>query len=1000
MALQKQALNIPFAQGLDLKTDPNQVQAGKLLLLQNATFNKGSRIQKRNGFPLLSTLPNTDSTTLSTLNDNLLATGINLYAYSAESDQWLNRGTVQPVNLSVKPVVRNSKSQTSSDSATSTSGLSCIAFEDSSGTYYEIVDSTTGQAIITQTALPATATNARVYILGAYFVVTFLITITATPHLQYIAIPIANPSIPGSAQDISAQVKAVPTGYDAIVANNNLYVAWNGSDVGGAVRFTRISSTLVQSTTTIMAGQVADIMSVAADISGSTAVIWYTYWDTTSNDGFTFARSYNGLAILAPTQIITNVDVAKITSVATDNILTVLYETENTYTFSATRTDYVSKLTVTLAGTVSAASVVCRSIGLASKAFFYNDIIYFLAAYGQAFQPTYFLLDTSGNIIMKLAYSNGGGYYTSQILPNISIDENVIRFTYLLSDLLVPVNKSQGVVAVAGIYAQTGVNLARVEITTTQQHSEIAASLHLTGGYLWQYDTIKPVEHSFHVWPEDIEVNTSAAGGSITDQQYYYSVTYEWTDGQGMLHRSAPSIPVGVVTAGGNTSTNTLEIPTLRLTAKTGNNPVRIVIYRWSTAQQIYYQITSIQTPLLNNPAVDSVQYVDTAADSAILGNIILYTTGGVLENIAAPASIDETLFKSRLFIIDAEDDNLLWYSKQVIETTPVEMSDLLTIYVAPTAGAQGSTGGMKCISALDDKLIIFKKSSMYYVTGTGPDNTGANNDFSEPIFITSTVGCVNPNSIVQTPLGLMFQSDKGIWLLGRDLNTTYVGSEVEEFNSSLVQSAVCVPGTNQVRFTMDTGEVLMYDYYFGQWGSFIGIPAISSTLYRDMHVLLNQFGQVLQEQIGSYMDVTNPVLMKLSTAWIKLTDLQGFQRAYFVYLLSNYRTPHKLNIEVAYDYDPVPKQSSIIIPNNVNLNWGDEQLWGSGEVWGGPNDLEQWRIFLRQQKCEAVRVTITEIFDSSLADMPGAGLVMSGLNFVVGGKASYPKLKSTQSVG
>jgi hypothetical protein len=41
MALVKQPLAINFAQGLDTKTDPKQVQPGKFLALQNTIFTKG-----------------------------------------------------------------------------------------------------------------------------------------------------------------------------------------------------------------------------------------------------------------------------------------------------------------------------------------------------------------------------------------------------------------------------------------------------------------------------------------------------------------------------------------------------------------------------------------------------------------------------------------------------------------------------------------------------------------------------------------------------------------------------------------------------------------------------------------------------------------------------------------------------------------------------------------------------------------------------------------------
>jgi hypothetical protein len=89
------------------------------------------------------------------------------------------------------------------------------------------------------------------------------------------------------------------------------------------------------------------------------------------------------------------------------------------------------------------------------------------------------------------------------------------------------------------------------------------------------------------------------------------------------------------------------------------------------------------------------------------------------------------------------------------------------------------------------------------------------------PFKCTTTVGCANPNSIAIIPQGIVCQSNKGIWLLGRDLSTSYIGAAVEEYTTSnVVLSAQTVPGTNQVKFVMNSGVVLMYDYYYNQWGT------------------------------------------------------------------------------------------------------------------------------------------------------------------------------------
>lgn len=1003
MALQKQNFHLDFAQGIDTKTDPWQLPPTRMLMRSNSVFDKGKQLKKRYGYEQLTTLSDTTARNLATYQGNLVALGTSLQLYSNDSNQWLNQGAFQPMTISGMSIVRSSSSQSATDVAVAPNGLGLVVFLDTSNStyFYQIFDSVTGGQTVSKTALPSTATGARAHVLGANFIITFFATVSATPRLQYIAIPIGNPTAPASAVNISSQVSANPTGYDAYVYGTQLYVAWNGSDGGGAVRITYLDAQLNQHGTIVITGKTADLVSITVDSTSATPVVWLSYWDTSDGNGYSASFSQFLSASLASTKILNTVsNLLTLTSAAAGGSVTVFYQTQNNYSYASVRSDYVSKVSCTNAGAVSAISVVLRSVGLASKAFYVSSIgkICVGLSYGGTYQPTYFFSDSSGNIVARLAYSNGGGYVATQVLSQVNLSGTQIQFGYLFKDQLVPVNKEL-VGSVGGIYSTTGVNLGFIDFAGKAARSELGGSLNLSGGFLWMYDALKPVENNFHVWPEDLKVTTSALGGSITAQTYNYVATYEWTDGQGFLHRSAPSIAFSIVTTGA-TSTNTINVPTLRLTAKAAPNNVRLVIYRWSTSQQVFYQITSITSPQLNDPTTDSIAYTDTVADSSILGNVILYTTGGVVENIGPPASDILCIFKGRLFLVDAEDPNLLWYSKQVIEDVPVEMSDLFTLFVSPTIGAQGNTGPITALAAMDDKLIVFKQNAIYFISGNGPDNTGSNNDFSEPSFITSTVGCTDSDSIVFMPNGIMFQSDKGIWLLSRNLSTSYIGAEAEAYNSALVLSSLNVSGTNQLRFTLDSGVTLVYDYFYGQWGTFNNIPALSSVLFQNLHTYINSFGQVFQEKIGSYIDGSNPVLQSLQTAWINLAGVQGYMRFYYFYLLGQYLSPHKIQIQIAYDYNPSPSQTEIITPTNFNNVYGVDPFYGSTSVYGGNSQVEWWRIFPEIKKCTAFQLTLTEIFDSSLGAAPGAGFTLSGLNLIIGGKDIKPKLASAQSVG
>ena len=1029
--LQKQNINVNFAKGVNTKPDPKQLQLGEFLALQNTVFNKEGLLQKRNGFQTLGGIlanPNY----LATLNGNLTAVSEAISAYNTATETWVDKGAFQSVGVKTLPLIRNNSNQTQSDVAVAANGLVCTVYTEVTGGTtvfkYAIASSVTGQNIVSPTLIPVPAGTAsgmpKVWLLGTWFVMVIPNTVTATDFLQYVAINYnnifdSNGNVVFTTNRISADsfVAANTPSWEGVVASNRLYIAFNSTSGAQSIKITYLT---IPAVATGQAGVTpasytgatdrATQLSVAADTTNTTPVIYVTFWYSGTNNGFTLAVDNNLAPLLAPTQVITNQVLANLTSAAQNGVCTVFYEVVEAYSYNSVRTDFVERVTITQAGVVGTPHIVVRSVGLGSKVFIVDSVFYFLSAFQSPFQPSYFLINGSTStqespvVVAKLAYENGGGYLSR--LPNATVRGETVLVSYLFKDLIEPLNtlgNTQQTTA-GGIYSQTGVNLATFNFDPQINSAEIAANLNITGGFLWSYDGYLPVEQNFFVWPDAIKATWAATGGSIAAQPdgatntdaYFYTALYEWSDNAGNIYRSAPAIPVPVTTTGAlSTGSIAVDVPTLRLTYKTAN-PVKIVIYRWSVANPTYYQVTSVTAPTLNDTTVDSIEFVDTQADASIVGNSILYTTGGVLENVNPPATSIVTLFDTRLWLVDSEDLNLLWFSKQVIENTPVEMSDLLTFYIAPTVGSQGSTGPITALAPMDDKLIIFKENAIYYINGAGPDNTGANNEYSQPIFITSTVGCMNPRSIVFMPDGLMFQSDKGIWLLNRGMSTQYIGAPVEDFTlAALVESSLNIPETNQVRFTLDNGVTLMYDYYFSQWGTFVGIPGLSSCLFQSLHTFVNAAGLVYQELPGSYVDGAEPVLISFTTAWASLTGLQGYQRAYFFYLLAQYLSPHKLQIGVAYDYNPSVANAVLISP--VNFSSAVPGPFGIPCPFPdvpheaqSPSAVEQWRVFFSRQRCQAFQIQLQEIYDPSQGAAPGAGFTLSGLNLVYGSKKGF----------
>ena len=1124
MALQKNPININFASGLDTKTDPFQVAAGKFLSLQNTIFTKGGLLQKRNGYGQVAGLSPNQSY-LTTLNGNLLAIGNTVNALSSSLGSWITKGTLQPCSLSVLPLIRNNVNQTQCDSVVS-NGLVCTTYTQTNTTntavntvyLYTIIDSSTGQNIVQPSIIPAIAGgtitgSSRAFVVDNYFVVVSQVLVSSTTYLQYISIPISNPVLTSNLPNVSAPQKVttdayVPIksnpGWDGVTANGTLVIAYNTTTGAQGIHVaslsaqqisTNISSTVIHSYAN--AAYIGAVVSVCVDMTNATVPVFYvSFWNNSTTNAYTAAVTIGFGSITSqftPQATFASSSIVNLTSAAQNGSCLVYSEVANNYSYDSTiPSNYISAVTVSSAGTVGSPYVAIRSVGLASKAFIVNSTAYFLAAYQSTYQPTYFLINGSTStaaapvIVSKLAYMNGGGYVTLG-LPSVTTNGSMAQLSYLYKDdveALNTLNNPQQTTA-GGIYSQTGINLVSFTLGTPSiATAEIAQNLHISGGYLSQFDGYLPVEHNFFVFPDNIECTYTASsavtptgtassgsntivvssatgispgmtivdstnssyiptntyvvlvsgttvtmsnatthaisgdtlsiqgniaaiptGGSAGAGAYYYQVVYEWTDNQGLPYRSAPSIPVPITTTGSGTAGSVkVNIPTLRLTAKTAN-AVKIVVYRWSSNAQVYNQVTSITAPVLNSTTVDSVSFVDNLPDANVVGNNILYTAGGVVPDCNAPSTKIMALFDTRLWLIDAENPNNAWVSKTVVPSTPVEMSQDFTIFVSPTTGVSTSLGPVTGMAPMDDKLIFFFKEGIAYINGIGPNALGTTQtgsplgSYSQPIFIASTVGTINTNSIVLTPLGLMFQSDKGIWLLTRDLQTEYIGADVEGFNSQTVTSAMCIPGTNQVRFTLNNNFCLMYDYYYKQWGTFINVNALSSTIYQGLHTYINQYGQILQETPGIYLDGTNPVLIQFTTSWLNLAGLQGYERFYDFLLLATYISPHYLQVLVAYDYGPATQQS-IIQPNNFTGVYGSDQLFGQTTPYGGPGSLEQWRIHTQRQTCSAFQISIQEIYNPAFGNLAGAGFTMSGLDLTVGMKKGRRPIKAVNSVG
>lgn len=419
-----------------------------------------------------------------------------------------------------------------------------------------------------------------------------------------------------------------------------------------------------------------------------------------------------------------------------------------------------------------------------------------------------------------------------------------------------------------------------------------------------------------------------------------------------------------------------VKVPYLHLTDKQN---VTVNIYATEVNETVFYQATSPSSPQINLPGSNSLAFTDNIADNVLIGNEQLYTTGGQVENTAPPALSFATTFKSRPIGIPSESPLEWWFGQQTIPGVPVQFSDVFTENV------DSKIGGITAVGAMDDKIIFFGNgpTPIFYVVGTGPSPNGSNNDFSDATPVASDVGCQNQSSVVLTPVGLMFQSPKGIYLLDRSLEVSYIGADVEGFNSISVTSSQLMDDVNQVRFTLANGTELVFDYYYKQWDVFTDLNANDSGLFQTNHTIINPSGAVWQESPGTFTDNGAAILLSLTSNWMSFDNIQGYQRIYSLLFLGEWKSAHTLTFNIYTDFDDSSPLQTTVVPMLTDPSPADYQF----------------RVFMNDlvAKCQSIKIQITE---SQPAGQFGEGLSISNLAFIVGTKQGLNKVTAAQSFG
>lgn len=264
--------------------------------------------------------------------------------------------------------------------------------------------------------------------------------------------------------------------------------------------------------------------------------------------------------------------------------------------------------------------------------------------------------------------------------------------------------------------------------------------------------------------------NSGSGFGAVGTRSW--RVTYEWIDLYGRRHQSPPSNPVSSTSDASHVSA-TLVIGTTDITQRQAANTglrVSLRIYRTVAGGTEYHECA--QTAEAFDQATGLITFVDSESDANIAQDGFIYTDGGVLDDTLAPSCRFTCKSEDRVWFGGLWDANIILCSKVIVPGEPIQCTDDFSHQVQLPGANTG-------LAYMDGNVVAFTADAIYAVGGDGPNDQGAGS-FPPPRCITRSIGCCDYRSIVETNIGIMFQSNLGIYLLPRGFGPAqYIGAAI-----------------------------------------------------------------------------------------------------------------------------------------------------------------------------------------------------------------------------
>lgn len=1048
MGLEKQVIELGFIDGMKNKLAPEVRPDGQLYDITNGELDLIGKVKRRQGYAALDPhMIGPESTGVLTgtyrkifqrdgelcvISDTSISIGSGagtrsagdaIFSRSSDMDGWKPHAKVPRATLRAYPNMVTGEENTVSDCAVTAGGVCIVAWytnkaNGNQGHMIRIVDLNTGATVLDTTRVsdfyvPSTegppkiqcqAMGDRLYV----FYVESSGDVRARYYDTSVRTGALTPAITGAGQLVSS----TPDDWDSCNDGSVIYFM-EGKVTPGSSKFITLNSSLAITGTHTTGTTPNNVRSVALHVAfGLVSVAYTLVTDAVYFEQFNTAGTRTGSLIdMGLPGSTTRLQVGVLTLSSSRASIFVDCQ-QNIFSVLVNRVEWRSVSIAAGTSTPGSSNCSVKHVRMAGHAFSVGGhvCIPFVGWDGDTSTGDY------AYIWGEIDTTDSSGFSIEQPLPLASFGQDIVnyrfrgeaakgehafplgcvvgnKYYYLARTLSEPVNTRNSLTE--SLVQPSVFTLVSLDFSDTKRWADAPLKqLTVLGSALPScYDGRTAHECGFLMRPSVIDLAATAGGGLTNGKTYFFRVVYVWVDSFGNRWFSQPSYAsrhgdIVSFTADVTNQSFTLAIRPLVLSAKAANSnweqqdiQVWLFMTRADEPDDYFLHSKFHQYPAGGAPATDLVVMSVTAEAPA--GAELIYTGGGELENYAPPPSTCIAPHRDRLLAI-SDSSNSLWYTKPMAPGRGVEW--------ALEQQIQLPERGMGVVSN-EAAAIIFTANDTYSLEGYGPSATGQPPDaFGRLIQVSSQIGLFERGAAVNTPVGVVFRSRQGWYVLRNTMNMEYIGADVEgSMQSTDSVTAVSVDSrlaVVRIIITAVSGNsyVLNYWYDTNRWSRdviygdnvihyILGATAIDSSYY----LLLGNDAVAATGSAG--LDASGPAYaLSITTGWFTFKNFQNTKRIWRVYATvknNAFGSDNLMDLVVTVygDWDDV---NPIAVRTFAGADLAD--------------GVQTLRMHLPVQKLKAIKVKLEES-PSDPAFFNSTGLDFLGLGFELGLKRGGPKL-------